>query len=181
MNVERSLVLSVAEDLRRPGHRRPVQRMVSVPGLATSSARVPDAADVGLDLQVEAVGEDIVVEGTVRVPWSASCRRCLEDVEGTVEVPVREVFERRPVEGETYPLGGGSLGDLAIDLTPFVRDAVLLGLPLAPLCSEACPGPDPARFPAGVDEGEASDDAEAPPRDPRWAALDDLRFDDEPS
>ena len=42
----------------------------------------------------------------------------------------------RPVEGETYPLDGDRL-----DLEPMVRDAVLLALPLAPLCDGGLPGP----------------------------------------
>ena len=62
-----------------------------------------------------------------------------------------------------------------------VRDAVLLTLPLAPLCADDCKGPAPEVFPAVV-EGDAApsaDDDEAidAPGDPRWAALDGLRFD----
>ena len=36
---------------------------------------------------------------------------------------------------EAYPLAGDEL-----DLEPLARDAVLLELPLAPLCAEDCPG-----------------------------------------
>ena len=84
---------------------------------------------------------------------------------------MQEIFERVPVEGETY-----ALGENEVDLEPMVRESVLLNLPVAPLCSESCSGPDPERFPTTV----ASDDAEpaeAKP-DPRWAALDELSFDD---
>ena len=54
---------------------------------------------------------------------------------------VAEVRERyAPVGGadrdeEAYPLSGDEL-----DLEPLARDAVLLELPLAPLCSEDCRG-----------------------------------------
>ena len=53
-------------------------------------------------------------------------------------------------------------------------DTALLALPLAPLCSADCAGPAPEAFPVvPPDEG-------GPVRDPRWAALDELRFDQEP-
>ncbi len=50
---------------------------------------------------------------------------------------------------------------------------MLLALPLAPLCAEGCLGPAPDEFPTGQPSAEAE-----PPRDPRWAALDDLSFED---
>jgi uncharacterized protein len=61
-----------------------------------------------------------------------------------------------------------------VDLEPVVRDAALLNLPLAPLCRPDCAGPVPDALPVVV-EGEGDDDA--PARDPRWAALDELRLD----
>jgi uncharacterized metal-binding protein YceD (DUF177 family) len=50
-----------------------------------------------------------------------------------------------------------------------VRDAVLLALPLAPLCQEACAGPEPEAHPLGADDDLRPDD--------RWAALEQLKFD----
>ena len=59
-----------------------------------------------------------------------------------------------------------------IDLEPLIREAVLLDLPVAPLCGDDCRGPAPDTYPA---EPAADPDPDAePPRDPRWAALDDL-------
>jgi uncharacterized protein len=75
--------------------------------------------------------------------------------------------------GDAYPLGGDEA-----DVEPIVRDAVLLAIPLSPLCSEDCAGPDPERFPAatlGSGEAEGDDLDAAPVADPRWAALDALR------
>ncbi len=56
-----------------------------------------------------------------------------------------------------------------LDLEPVLRDAFALALPLAPLCDEACAGPDPEAHPVGIGDAE-------PPADPRWSALDSLRF-----
>jgi uncharacterized protein len=79
------------------------------------------------------------------------------------------VFEASPVEGETFPLVGEQ-----VDLAPMLREALALGLPLAPLCADDCAGPAPEAHPVRVPDDAAGD---ARPTDPRWAALDELRFD----
>ena len=67
------------------------------------------------------------------------------------------------------------MGD-SIDLGPAVHDAVVLALPLAPLCRPDCPGPDPDNFPVVT-----ADEPLEKPVDPRWAALAELDFDQQPS
>ncbi len=144
---------------------------------------MPDGAEVRIDLELEALSNGVVATGTVTAPWVGECRRCLQPVHGEATAEVKEIFEPRPVEGETYPLGGDS-----VDLEPMVRDAVLLALPLAPLCGPDCAGPAPDSFPTGTASDSAAedgtdgaveddDDLAAPAGDPRWAALDGLRFD----
>lgn len=164
--------VAVHDLLRRPGVRRHVERTVTADHLAVSSARVPEGGDAVVDVVLEAIGDDIVATGTVCTPWVGLCRRCLGEVSSQVCADVREIFQRHPVEGETYPLGDG-----VVDLGPMVTETVLLALPLAPLCSAECAGPDPERFPAvpGTEE-PAEEDTEV--RDPRWAVLDELRFDE---
>ncbi|MDP1821118.1 MAG: DUF177 domain-containing protein [Acidimicrobiales bacterium] len=170
------LLIGVTELRRRPGTQREVTIDAEVPGLSITTARVPAGEPVQLDLVLEAIDGAITATGRVTAPWSAECRRCLDDVRGVASVDIREVFETHPVAGETYPIDGDD-----IDLEPVVRDTVLLHLPLAPLCRPDCLGPAPDEFPAVV-EGAATDpdeppDADGPPRDPRWAALDELRLD----
>jgi uncharacterized protein len=161
-------VVGVADLLEHPGTRRELHDAVALEGLGTSAAQVPAGGEVHYDLVLEAIGGGaLTATGTIGAPWSGECRRCLELVEGSAEVDVREVFEAHAVEGETYPLDGEQ-----IDLEPMVRDAVLLAMPLAPLCAVTCAGPAPDAFPTGpVSEGER-------PPDPRWAALSELEFDE---
>ncbi len=156
---------------RRPGTQRHVEVATPLPGLAVTSARVPDDADLVLDVILESIDGAVTATGTVEVPWTAECRRCLDEVGGMLTVEVREVFEVRPTDGETYPIDGDD-----VDLEPVVRDAALLHLPMAPLCRADCAGPAPEAFPALVESDE--DVAVEPPIDPRWAALDQLRLDD---
>ena len=106
-------------------------------------ARVVDGV-VDIDVVVRAAGGSFVADGRVEGLWTAECRRCLEEVRGPLEAPLREVFEWEPTEGETWPIS-----DQRIDLAPPVRELAVLALPLAPLCSPDCAGPVPDRFPTG--------------------------------
>ena len=106
----------------------------------------------------------------MRAPWEGDCRRCLQPVVGVLESDVFEVFEDEPVEGETSKL------DIdRIDLEPLARETVLLGLPMAPLCRDDCAGLCPE---CGADRNAGDCGHTVEVVDPRWSALDDLRFDD---
>jgi len=170
--VARPFLISTSELFRQRGVRHPLTLAGPLPGLALSITRLT-RDDVVADVVLEAQGETVTVTGTVTGWWEGECRRCLEPTGGQVSVEVSEVFEPEPVEGETYPLGRDDL-----DLEPALRDALALALPVAPLCDEACAGPDPEAHPVTVavdpDEG---DGPAAPPADPRWGALDGLHFD----
>jgi uncharacterized protein len=168
------LRIGVMELRRRPGTQRDVHVATTLPGLHITGAQVPDDAELQVDATLESIeGAAVTVTGTVTVPWTAECRRCLDQIGGVATVAVSEVFEVTPVEGETYPIEGDE-----VDLEPVVRDAALLHLPLAPLCRPDCTGPAPDAFPTTV-EGEAAEDDGEALRDPRWAALDQLRLDPE--
>jgi uncharacterized protein len=167
-----ALVLSTNDLRHHPGTRKPVELELLLEGLVTSSARVPPGVPVRLDLEAEAQGSDVIVTGTITVPWEGECRRCLEQAVGEVEVSVQEIFQPHPVDGETYPIDGGR-----IDLEPLVREAVLPNLPLAPLCREDCPGPVPEAFVGEAEPDDGLDEHGEPSKDPRWAALDALRDD----
>ena len=158
--------------LRHGGvHSRDEHRRGPLAGVAVSSARVPDGAEVAVDALLEvASGASILVTGTVAAPWEGECRRCLGRASGTLTTSVRELFEDHPDPEETYKLQGDQL-----DLEPLVRDAVLLELPQAPLCAEACAGLCPT---CGVNRNEVQCSCKTEATDPRWAALDVLRAED---
>ena len=168
------LEVDVALLLRRPGTTCPVEVDLTFGDLANS---VVVASRVVGALVVESMSDSLSVTGELSAAWRGDCRRCLGEAEGDTTIEVAEIFERRPVDGETYPLEGD-----VVDLAPMVREQMLLSLPLAPLCDEACGGPDPDRFPSivgGPDVDGADDQAEQESvGDPRWAALDAVRFDD---
>lgn len=167
------LLVSVTEIRRHLGSRLAVHSVLEAEGMGLTDVHVVDGADLVLDGELESISEGVVLTGAVTVPWAGECRRCLEPVTGVASAEVREVFETKPVDGETWPLVNDQ-----VDVGPLLHDTALLALPLAPLCREDCPGPAPERFPTTVeadDEPEPEADA-GPPRDPRWAALDDLEL-----
>ncbi len=171
MSTSNPFEVSVVELRRRPGARREVSVAGPLGPLEISSAKVPSGAEITAAVVVEAILDGAVtVTGVVRAPYEGECRRCLGTVRGFVEADVKEVFEPRPVEGETYPLDGDH-----VDLSAMARDAVLLSLPLAPLCAQGCAGPEPEHHPVAI-EGETDDDGKGPV-DPRWAGLGQLHFD----
>lgn len=151
------------ELFRHPGARQHLVLAGPLPGLALSATHLTND-DVVADVRVEAQGDSLMLSGSVTGTWAGECRRCLEATGGDVTVELREVFEPHPVEGETYPLGRDD-----IDLEPVFREALALALPLAPLCRDDCAGPDPEAHPVVTA-------ADVPAGDPRWSALDALRF-----
>lgn len=172
------LLVSVTEIRRHLGSRLAVHRELESQGmaLALTEVGVPDGSLLVLQGELESISEGVVLTGSVTVPWVGACRRCLQPVDGSAVIEVREVWEVHPTDGETWPLVNDQ-----IDVGPLLHDTALLALPLAPLCSEDCAGPAPDRFPAvaATDAplgAEDPGDQGEPARDPRWAGLDDLQL-----
>ena len=163
-------VLHVADILRRPGSSRHEVVEAPLERLSVIDTSMPQGSTVVVDVRLESVNEGVVATGTVTAPWEGLCRRCLEPVSGTLEAEVLEVFEAEPTEGETQLLDGDR-----IDLEPVAREAILLGLPMAPLCTEDCRGLCPT---CGADLRDGDCDCAPPPADPRWAGLEGLSFDE---
>ena len=122
----------------------------------------------GLVLNLSAEG--VYVSGTVSAPLAGECSRCLEELTDHLTVDIGELFAYpHSVTDETTD--DDELPRVVadhVDVEQTVRDAVVLALPLAPLCTDDCAGLCP-------DCGERR--ADLPPdhghdtMDPRWAAL----------
>jgi uncharacterized protein len=166
------LRIDVADLLSHPGARRPLHLEAAVPGLGTAVARINEP--VSLDLVLERVPDGIVARGTVDARWEGECSTCLRDLAADLSVGVGELFEAHPVDGDTYPLAGHE-----IDLEQLVRDALLLELPLAPVCARddcapvVAPGVLIGAPDLAADPNAPTDDV---PTDPRWAALSELEL-----
>ena len=77
------LVLDTRDLPRRPGAMRVIQRTVHAPSdLGLDLIRVPEGADLTLDLRLESVTEGVLLSGTVSGPVEGECGRCLRPVKG---------------------------------------------------------------------------------------------------
>jgi uncharacterized protein len=166
-------VVHVARLRRAPAHSEHVVRRGEVAlagpmdgaGIDPGRSVVPAGAEAEADLELIPFEGGIQAEGTVRAPWVGICRRCTEPVAGELELRVHERFGD-DANDDFYPIV-----DDRIDLGPLVRDAIVLELPMAPLCREDCAGLCP-QCGANRNEGDCGCVA---PVDPRWANLDALR------
>jgi uncharacterized protein len=170
LNPRDPLVLDTQALGRRPGSMREQTLTVPAPAdLGVEMVGVPEGADVELDIRFEAVMEGVLITGTVRAPLTGECGRCLEPIISTFEGDFQELF--------VYPdtRSGGEawederlLEDDLIDFEPVLRDAVVLTLPLSPLCRDDCPG---LCAECGARLADAGPDHRHDAVDPRWAAL----------
>lgn len=158
---------------RQPGSARSENRIVPAPAdMRVALACVPAGADVKLTVLMEAVSEGVLVTAEAAAPVTGECARCLEPLTSSVDVTFRELYE--PEDGRAVAaLEDDSdrrflAGDL-LDLEPAFRDAVVLALPLAPLCRADCPGLCAECGVRLADAGPGHDHGDA--ADPRWARL----------
>ncbi len=170
---------------RRPGSMISVERDVAAPvDCGVVMARVAADSTIELDLRLESVMEGVWLSGTADIEVEGECARCLEPVGWGETLEIAQMFEYAAtdsrgaviasVEGDEDEALPVIVDDL-IDLTEVLRDAIVLALPLAPLCSADCPGLCPE---CGIVLAEAPGHAHEQ-IDPRWAALGGLVGPDE--
>ena len=164
---------------RQAGSAKTQQLTVPAPDdMRLELARVPVGADMQLDVRFEAVTEGVLVTGSATAPLAGECARCLAPLATSVTASFTELYlyardrhDRHDRFDENTEQDDEELhldGDL-LDLEPVLRDAVVLALPMSPLCREDCPG---LCVECGVPLADAGPDhghEDAP--DPRWAGL----------
>jgi uncharacterized protein len=139
-------------------------------------ARVPVGADLDLEAQLEGVTEGVLVTATVTGPLAGECARCLEPFVSVITVRFQELFEQAGADrqaddeagDDNYRLDGSGL----LDLEPALRDAVVLELPLSPLCEDGCQG---LCAECGVRLADAEPGHGHDQRGAMWDALKDFR------
>ena len=159
-------VVTIADLIHRPGARRPETLHGTTAELVVTETVVPAGSALDVVAMIEAVSDGVVVTGTAGTQWSANCRRCLVPIVGEIQADFRELYSEHPIDGETYPIAHDQ-----VDLELVAREAILLDLPLAPLCREECAG---LCITCGADRNDGPCSCAPALRDPRWSALDGL-------
>ncbi|AOW89284.1 YceD family protein [Streptomyces olivaceus] len=177
------LVFDTHELGRRPGALQRLTRTVDAPkdlGLQ-GVIGVPEGAPVELELRLESVMEGVLVTGTARAGAEGECVRCLEPLEQQLEADFQELFSYPDADDRGRPVAEPGddaeddedrlfVEDGLIALESVLRDAVVLALPMQPVCREDCPGLCSVCGARLADDPDHHHDAV----DIRWAALQGL-------
>ena len=152
---------------------------------------VPAGDVIELDIRLESVAECILLSADLYAIAKGDCIRCLDPVEVTVERKIQELYRYEPSNDKggkrkkhssrtdtSDEIDLDAVDELWLDgnemnLEIPIRDAIVLDLPVNPLCSEACLGlcPDCGEKWEKLPEDHAHEVIDA-----RWAGLAGLDF-----
>jgi len=117
------------------------------------------------ELTATLIDDAILLQGTLRLPMECDCVRCLKRFSFSLELS--EFAAHLPLVGEDAV----PVVDESVDLTPFLREDILLTLPQHPLCKPDCRGL--SQLAAGGASGtNPQTNAGASP----WAVLNELKL-----
>ena len=151
---------------------------------------VPAGDVIEVDMRLESVAEGILLSADIYAIAKGECIRCLDPVEITVERKIQELYRYEPTNDkggkrkkhssrtDADEIDLDAVDELWLDgnemnLEIPIRDAVVLDLPVNPLCSEECLGlcPDCGEKWEKLPQGHAHEVIDA-----RWAGLAGLDF-----
>lgn len=195
--MDSSLIIKV-DDIREP--RQAFLRPLSHEWLAQTFAQAPQWQVRGtaqVDARLTKVSaRTVLLEAASRVELTSPCRRCLRDVDSEqridftlslVDRPEKQADKHASSRREADDDGEGALSTSfeddpdeerfdgeKIDLSPLVREQMLLALPSTePLCKQGCLGLC-ATCGHNLNEGDCGHGQKSP--DPRWSALKNIKI-----
>lgn len=125
----------------------------------------------------------LVVDGDVATALAETCSRCLRPIVVALAaeihdeaLPSVELASGAPVDVSAEPEAARLTDHHEIELEPFVREAILLAAPIAPLCRPDCPGLCPV---CGQELATGPHDHPEEAIDPRLDALRAFRVDED--
>jgi uncharacterized protein len=153
---------------------------------------VPAGDVIEVDMRLESVTEGILLSAEIYAIAKGECIRCLDPVEIEVERRIQELYRYEPtadkggkrnkksVKVEEDDLGSDEelwLDGNVLNLEIPIRDAIVLDLPVNPLCSQTCQGlcPDCGEKWENLPDEHAHEAIDA-----RWAGLKGLDFKNPP-
>lgn len=186
------LVFNVAQLLKEPvGSTRKLD--LDTPALNLNAADAGRGTLEARNLRGVAIAtrlnDGVLVQGSLDADVLLECSRCLEPLTLPIEArleeeyrPTIDVETGRPVrrlpdeqdDDTTFTVDHNHM----IDLNESVRQALLVALPMKPLCREDCAGLCPQ---CGANLNEADCGHEMEPADSRWAGLEELKLEDFPA
>jgi uncharacterized protein len=140
-------------------------------------------ADVDATIKLRVSGQLVRVQGHIDTVLSLQCCRCLESFSYpfTSQIDVTLFPETDRVQDEEIELEGEDLkaslfSGEEVDLSGLIREQIILGIPLKPLCRETCKGLCPQ---CGANLNEGSCGCEKETRTSAFDVLRNLKFNGE--
>lgn len=182
---EGAFLLNTHELPRRAGEMKEYQLDIDAPfRVGVPLIAVPEGDLIELDVRCESVTEGILVTADIYAVAIGECIRCLDPVEQVVDRKIQELYRYEPTDdrGKKSRKKDEEIDDLDEDEVLFVEgeqvnlevpilDAIILSLPVNPLCDEECLGLCPD---CGEKWESLPEDHGHGVVDPRWAGLSGL-------
>jgi len=176
-------VIPLTQLQRRPGNMWETEMQFEAPSdMGVALAHIDPSTPIQAHLRLESVMDGVLVSADLNYDVSAECSRCLDPLNWVDSTSFVELFLYPETDSRGRELADISSDSLdsestphyvandCIDLEDVIRDAIVLELPLKPLCEDNCQG-------LCTICGEKLDSGahDHPVSDPRWAALESLR------
>ena len=183
MSRESKVYLFNCHDLpRRAGEMKQYEFDITIPErVGIDVLAVLPGEEIHCDMTLSSVKEGVLVALEIFAVADGECTRCLEPMEWDVDRRIHELYRYAPEKAHTKAQRKAQEAedDLDVDedlmmdgeiinLEIPIRDAIILDLPINPLCSENCPGLCPD---CGVKWSHLPADHAHEVVDVRWAGL----------
>jgi uncharacterized protein len=179
-------LLNTYELPRRAGELKEYQLDIeTVTRIGVPLIAVQEGDVIEVDVRLESVTEGILLSAEIYAVAQGECIRCLDPVEVVIDRKIQELYRYEPTnekgrrkrrDDEDVDLDGEEElqmeGDL-MNLEIPIIDAIILTLPVNPLCSQDCLGlcPDCGEKWESLPQGHAHEVIDA-----RWSGLEELDF-----
>jgi uncharacterized protein len=156
---EGAFILNIHELPRRAGEMREYQLDIDAPArIGIPLIAVPEGDLIELDVRCESVTEGVLVTADIFAVAIGECIRCLDPVELEIDRKIQELYRYQPTDDKGKrprksdkrkdEESEGDLDEVDIlyveadqaDLEIPIIDAIILTLPVNPLCDEECLG-----------------------------------------
>jgi uncharacterized protein len=147
---------------RRAGEFRQYHLQFSAPqAIGIALLEIPKSEPIDISFKAESVDGGVLLTGTVISHAKGECGRCLDPIDFDVNQKFQELF-----------LYSSKVSQVEDDEEVPIRDAVILSMPINPLCQSDCLGLCSV---CGLKWRELEKDHAHKASDPRWSGLADWK------
>lgn len=168
--MSKAFLLNTHDLPRRAGEMKKYQIAIEFDRAIGIDVIAVPVGTLNLDLRLESVTEGILVTGEFEVVAKGECIRCLDPIALALKRNFQELYTYEPNRDDPDELEEDQLlihGEV-IDLEVPIRDAIVLALPINPVCNKECEGLCPE---CGKKWTELPDAHAHEQLDSRWSAL----------